>query len=123
MIRTARRLGIATVAVYSDADRDALHVREADEALHIGPVTPRANPLHRHRSDPQGHPQVRRRCRPSGLRIPVAKTRLFAEALAKEGVAFIGPPVNAIQAMGDKITSKEARSPRRASPPCPAIWA
>jgi len=105
VIRTAKRLGIATVAVYSDADRDALHVREADEAIHIGPAPSSESyividrileAIHKSGADAV-HPGY-------GF---LSENPLFAEALAKEGVAFIGPPVNAIQAMGDKITSKK----------------
>ena len=105
VIRTAKRMGIATVAVYSDADRDALHVRMADEAVHIGPAP----------SD-QSYIVIDR------ILDAVAKTgadavhpgygflsenALFAAALEKAGIIFIGPPVRAIEAMGDKITSKK----------------
>ena len=63
VIRTARRMGIATVAVYSDADAGALHVRMADEAVRIGPP-PVGAVVHRHRADPRGLPGDgrRRRC-------------------------------------------------------------
>ncbi len=105
VIRTARKLGIATVAVYSDADRDALHVREADEAVHIGPapssqsyiVIDRIIEAIRRTGVDAVHPGY-------GF---LSENPLFAEALEKEGVTFIGPPVGAIQAMGDKITSKK----------------
>jgi len=105
VIKTARRMGIATVAVYSDADKDALHVRMADEAVHIGP--PQANRSYivierimeaiRQTGAEAVHPGY-------GFLSENAK---FAEALAAAGVAFIGPPVGAIEAMGDKITSKK----------------
>ena len=105
VIRTARDMGIATVAVYSDADRDALHVKMADEAIHIGP--PPAN---------QSYiviPKIMDAIRQSGAEAVhpgygfLSERAEFAEALEAEGVAFIGPPVGAIQAMGDKITSKK----------------
>jgi propionyl-CoA carboxylase alpha chain len=105
VIRTAKKLGIATVAVYSDADRDALHVREADEAVHIGPAPSSQSYIVidnileaiRQTGADAVHPGY-------GF---LSENPLFAEALDKEGVTFIGPPVNAIQAMGDKITSKK----------------
>ncbi|MEO3998265.1 acetyl/propionyl/methylcrotonyl-CoA carboxylase subunit alpha [Mesorhizobium sp. CAU 1732] len=105
VIKTAKKLGIATVAVYSDADREALHVKMADEAVHIGPapsnqsyiVIDKIIDAIRQTGADAVHPGY-------GF---LSENPLFAEALAKEGVAFIGPPVNAIQAMGDKITSKK----------------
>ncbi|MDO5604674.1 MAG: acetyl/propionyl/methylcrotonyl-CoA carboxylase subunit alpha [Paracoccus sp. (in: a-proteobacteria)] len=105
VIKTARKLGIKTVAVYSDADRDALHVKMADEAVHIGP--PPAN---------QSYIVIDRimdAIRQTGAQAVhpgygfLSENKKFAEALAKEGVAFIGPPASAIEAMGDKITSKK----------------
>jgi propionyl-CoA carboxylase alpha chain len=105
VIRTAKKLGIATVAVYSDADKDALHVREADEAVHIGPapsnqsyiVIDKILDAIRQTGADAVHPGY-------GF---LSENAAFAEALEKEGVAFIGPPVRAIEAMGDKITSKK----------------
>ena len=105
VIKTAKKLGIATVAVYSDADRDALHVRMADEAVHIGPapssqsyiVIDKIIEAIRKTGADAVHPGY-------GF---LSENAAFAEALEKEGVAFIGPPVGAIQAMGDKITSKK----------------
>ena len=105
VIKTAKKLGIATVAVYSDADRDALHVKMADEAVHIGPapssqsyiVIEKIIEAIRQTGADAVHPGY-------GFLSENAK---FAEALEKEGVAFIGPPVGAIEAMGDKITSKK----------------
>ncbi|MEM6619724.1 MAG: acetyl/propionyl/methylcrotonyl-CoA carboxylase subunit alpha [Pseudomonadota bacterium] len=108
VIKTARKMGIATVAIYSDADRDALHVRMADEAVHIGP--PPAN---------QSYiviDKVMEAIRATGAEAVhpgygfLSENKLFAEALEKEGVAFIGPPASAIEAMGDKITSKKLAS-------------
>ncbi|MCO6381245.1 acetyl/propionyl/methylcrotonyl-CoA carboxylase subunit alpha [Oceanicola sp. 502str15] len=105
VIKTARRMGISTVAVYSDADRNALHVEMADEAVHIGP--PPAN---------QSYiviDRVMEAIRATGAQAVhpgygfLSENPKFAEALEAEGVAFIGPPVGAIEAMGDKITSKK----------------
>ncbi|MEM8978553.1 MAG: acetyl/propionyl/methylcrotonyl-CoA carboxylase subunit alpha [Pseudomonadota bacterium] len=105
VIKTAKKMGIATVAVYSDADAGALHVKMADEAVHIGP--PPANQSYividkildaiRQTGAEAVHPGY-------GF---LSENKLFAEALEKEGVAFIGPPAGAIEKMGDKITSKK----------------
>ncbi|MGB5868576.1 MAG: acetyl/propionyl/methylcrotonyl-CoA carboxylase subunit alpha, partial [Albidovulum sp.] len=105
VIKTARKMGIKTVAVYSDADRNALHVKMADEAVHIGP--PPANQSYividkimdaiRQTGAEAVHPGY-------GF---LSENMKFAEALEKEGVVFIGPPSPAIEAMGDKITSKK----------------
>ncbi len=105
VIKTAKKLGIATVAVYSDADRDAMHVRMADETVHIGPspsaqsyiVIDKIIDAIRKTGADAVHPGY-------GF---LSENAIFADALEKEGVAFIGPPVGAIQAMGDKITSKK----------------
>ncbi|MEM9475002.1 MAG: acetyl/propionyl/methylcrotonyl-CoA carboxylase subunit alpha [Pseudomonadota bacterium] len=105
VIKTARKMGIATVAVYSDADANALHVRMADEAIHIGP--PPAN---------QSYiviDKIMEAIKESGAEAVhpgygfLSENPKFAEALEKAGVAFIGPPKGAIEAMGDKITSKK----------------
>ena len=105
VIKTAKKMGIATVAVYSDADRNALHVKMADEAVHIGP--PPAN---------QSYiviDKIMQAIRETGAEAVhpgygfLSENMKFAEALEKEGVAFIGPPSGAIEAMGDKITSKK----------------
>ena len=125
VIRTARRMGIKTVAVYSEADADALHVREADEAVRIGPPPSAESYLaHRpHRRGLQARPAPRR-CIPATASC--RRTRAFAAALAKAGIVFIGPTPRAIAAMGDKIESKKlaadgrrhdrARPSRRRSP-------
>ncbi|MFV2035701.1 MAG: acetyl/propionyl/methylcrotonyl-CoA carboxylase subunit alpha, partial [Halocynthiibacter sp.] len=105
VIRTARNMGIATVAIYSDADRQALHVQMADEAIHIGPSPARQSYIVIER--------VMEAARASGADAVhpgygfLSENKLFAEALAREGIAFIGPPVGAIESMGDKITSKK----------------
>ncbi|WP_433989575.1 Carbamoyl-phosphate synthase large chain (plasmid) [Pseudoseohaeicola sp. NH-UV-7] len=105
VIKSARKMGISTVAIYSDADKQALHVQMADEAVHIGP--PPAN---------QSYiviDKVMEAIRASGAQAVhpgygfLSENSKFAEALAAEGVAFIGPPVGAIEKMGDKITSKK----------------
>ncbi len=105
VIRSAREMGIATVAVFSDADADAPHVRLADEAVRIGP--PPAN---------QSYIVIERildAIRQSGAQAVhpgygfLSENKAFAQALAAEGVTFIGPPARAIEAMGDKITSKK----------------
>ena len=104
VIRTARRMGIATVAVYSDADRGALHVEQADEAVCIGGAAPAESYL---RID-----AIVDACRASGAEAVhpgygfLSENRAFREALDAAGVVFIGPPAGAIESMGDKITSK-----------------
>ncbi|WP_425083796.1 acetyl-CoA carboxylase biotin carboxylase subunit [Ruegeria profundi] len=105
VIKTARKMGVGTVAIYSDADKNALHVSMADEAVHIGP--PPAN---------QSYiviDKVMDAIRQSGAQAVhpgygfLSENAKFAEALDAEGVAFVGPPVGAIESMGDKITSKK----------------
>ena len=105
VIKTARKMGIATVAIYSDADRNALHVKMADEAVHIGPAPANQSYI--------VIDKVMGAIRQTGAEAVhpgygfLSENKLFAEALAAEGVAFIGPPAGAIEAMGDKITSKK----------------
>jgi len=105
VIRTAKKMGIATVAVYSDADANALHVREADEAVHIGPAPSNQSYI--------VIDKILEAIRKTGADAVhpgygfLSENPAFAAALEKEGVAFIGPPVKAIEAMGDKITSKK----------------
>ncbi|MEM0948245.1 MAG: acetyl/propionyl/methylcrotonyl-CoA carboxylase subunit alpha [Pseudomonadota bacterium] len=105
VIKTARAMGISTVAIYSDADAGALHVKIADEAVHIGP--PPAN---------QSYiviEKVIEAIRATGAEAVhpgygfLSENPKFAAALEAEGVVFIGPPKGAIEAMGDKITSKK----------------
>ena len=105
VIKTAKRMGIKTVAVFSDADRNALHVQMADEAVNIGP--PPANQSYidiekvisavKKTNAQAVHPGY-------GFLSENAK---FAKSLFDIGVTFIGPPQNAIESMGDKITSKK----------------
>ena len=105
VIKTAKQMGIKTVAVFSDADRNALHVQMADEAVNIGP--PPANQSYidiekvisavKKTNAQAVHPGY-------GFLSENAK---FAKSLSDIGVTFIGPPENAIESMGDKITSKK----------------
>ncbi|MFK0167092.1 acetyl-CoA carboxylase biotin carboxylase subunit [Rhizobium sp. NPDC090279] len=105
VIRSAKNLGIPTVAVYSDADRDALHVRLADEAVHIGPAPSNQSYIAIDRILEAVHKTGADAVHPGyGF---LSENSAFAETLKREGVIFIGPPVGAIQAMGDKITSKK----------------
>ncbi len=105
VIKTARRMGIATVAVYSDADARAPFVQMADEAVHIGPSPASESYL--------VADKIIAACKATGAEAVhpgygfLSERTSFAEALAKENIAFIGPPVNAIAAMGDKIESKK----------------
>ena len=105
VIRTAREMGIKTVAVYSDADARAQHVKDADEAVHIGGAPASESYL--------VIDKILDAIRQTGAEAVhpgygfLSENKAFAEALEKEGVAFIGPPPGAIEAMGDKITSKK----------------
>src|SRR5437763_2886046 len=105
IIRTAHRMGIARVAVYSDADTHALHVRMADEAIRIGPAPSAESYLDIER--------IIDACRESGAEAVhpgygfLSENPAFARALAKAGVTFSGPAAEAIAAMGDKIESKK----------------
>jgi propionyl-CoA carboxylase alpha chain len=105
IVRTARRMGIATVAVYSEADRSALHAEMADEAVEIGPARPSESYLSIDR--------IVDACRRTGAQAVhpgygfLSENAAFARALAEAGIVFIGPPAAAIDAMGDKLRSKE----------------
>ncbi|WP_120636092.1 acetyl/propionyl/methylcrotonyl-CoA carboxylase subunit alpha [Ruegeria sp. EL01] len=105
VIKTARKMGIGTIAIYSDADRQALHVEMADEAVHIGPAPANQSYI--------VIDKVMDAIRQSGAQAVhpgygfLSENAKFAEALEAEGVAFVGPPKGAIEAMGDKITSKK----------------
>ena len=104
IIRTCRKLGIATVAVYSEADADALHVLQADEKVLLGPPQAAQSYLMADR--------IVAACRQTGAEAVhpgygfLSERAGFAKALAEAGIAFVGPPVRAIEAMGDKIESK-----------------
>ncbi|WP_292398839.1 acetyl/propionyl/methylcrotonyl-CoA carboxylase subunit alpha, partial [Mesorhizobium sp.] len=105
VIKTAHKMGIATVAVYSDADRDAVHVEMADEAVHIGP-----SPAAQSYLVPE---KIIAACKATGAEAVhpgygfLSERASFCEALEKEGIVFIGPKPRAIRAMGDKIESKK----------------
>ena len=105
IIRTARRMGIATVAVYCDSDADALHVEMADEAVNIGPPPAATSYLVIDR--------IIDACRQTGADAVhpgygfLSEQAGFVEALDAKGIAFIGPNAKAIAAMGDKIESKK----------------
>ncbi|MDG2002140.1 MAG: acetyl/propionyl/methylcrotonyl-CoA carboxylase subunit alpha [Novosphingobium sp.] len=105
VIKTARRMGIATVAVYSDADARAPFVRMADEAVHIGPPPAAESYLIADKIIAAAKQTGAEAVHP-GYGFLSERTS-FAEALAKEGIEFIGPLVGAIAAMGDKIESKK----------------
>ena len=105
VIRTCKRLGIKTVAVYSEADADALHVREADEAVLIGPPPSAQSYLL--------IDKIIDACKQTGAQAVhpgygfLSEKEAFQKALAEAGIAFIGPNARAIHAMGDKIESKK----------------
>jgi len=105
VIRTARRMGIRTVAVYSEADAEALHVQQADEAVAIGPAPSAQSYLSIER--------IVRACKDSGAEAVhpgygfLSENQAFAAALKKAGIVFVGPPAKAVAAMGDKIESKK----------------
>ncbi|NBR78830.1 MAG: ATP-grasp domain-containing protein, partial [Alphaproteobacteria bacterium] len=105
VIKTARKMGIQTVAVYSDADAMAMHVREADEAVHIGGA-PAAESYLVIDKILDAIKQTGAQAVHPGYGF-LSENKAFAEALDKAGIAFIGPPAGAIEAMGDKITSKK----------------
>ena len=104
VIKTARRMGIATVAVYSDADRDALHVRQADEAIHIGAAPARESYLLGERILEAARATRAEAIHPGyGF---LSENAEFARNCAEQGVVFIGPPTGAIEAMGSKSAAK-----------------
>jgi 3-methylcrotonyl-CoA carboxylase alpha subunit len=104
VIKTARRMGIATVAVYSDADASARHVRLADEAVHIGPSPARESYLLGEKILAAAKATGAQAIHPGyGF---LSENEAFAEACAREGVVFIGPPASAIRAMGSKSAAK-----------------
>jgi propionyl-CoA carboxylase alpha chain len=113
IIKTARKMGILTVAVYSDADRDALHVEMADEALHIGPPAAAESYLQIEK--------IVAACKATGAEAVhpgygfLSEREAFPRALAKAGIVFIGPNPDAIAAMGDKIESKKAAAKAKVS--------
>ena len=102
-------MGIQTVAVYSDADRNALHVSMADEAIHIGPPAAAESYIVIDKIM-DAIKQIRRRGGASGLWLSCRKIPALLKPWKAGNVAFIGPPAGAIEAMGDKITSKKLAS-------------
>ncbi|MCA1710247.1 MAG: ATP-grasp domain-containing protein [Actinobacteria bacterium] len=108
VIRTLRAMGIRSVAVYSDADAGARHVREADIAVRLGPAPARESYLSIER--------IVQACKETGAEAVhpgygfLAENAEFARALEAAGVVFIGPPVNAVEVMGDKIRAKQTVS-------------
>jgi propionyl-CoA carboxylase alpha chain len=113
IIKTARRMGIETVAVYSDADRDALHVEMADDSVPIGPPPAAESYL--------SIEHIVAAAKRSGAEAVhpgygfLSERAAFATALAKAGIVFIGPNAGAIAAMGDKIAAKQAAAKARIS--------
>lgn len=108
VIRTARQMGVQTVAVYSDADADALHVREADEAVHIGPSPARDSYLQGQRIL-----DVAQRCGAQAIHPGygfLSENAQFSADCAERGIAFIGPGAEAIAAMGSKSAAKAIMS-------------
>ncbi|MEL6919405.1 MAG: acetyl/propionyl/methylcrotonyl-CoA carboxylase subunit alpha [Pseudomonadota bacterium] len=108
VIQTAKRMGIATVAVYSDADAGALHVHMADEAVHIGAPAASESYLVAEK--------IIAACKQTGAQAVhpgygfLSERASFCAALEAEGIVFVGPKPKAIEAMGDKITSKKIAS-------------
>ena len=104
IFNTARRMGVATVAVYSDADRNARHVAEADEAVHIGDAVAAQSYLN--------GTKIIAACKQTGAQAVhpgygfLSENAAFAGRLEQAGIVFIGPCADAIEAMGDKIASK-----------------
>ena len=105
VMATARRMGIATVAVYSDADRDAVHVEQADEAVCIGPA-PSAESYLVQKNILAAVKRTNADAVHPGYGF-LSENASFARVLARAGVAFIGPEPHAITVMGDKIRSKK----------------
>src|SRR4051812_27282999 len=113
VIKTARRMGIATVAVYSDADKDALHVELADERVHIGPAPAAESYLVIDKIVAASKTTAAEAVHPGyGF---LSERAAFAQALADNGITFIGPNPHAIEAMGDKIESKKAANAAKVS--------
>ncbi|MAU59265.1 MAG: acetyl/propionyl-CoA carboxylase subunit alpha [Parvibaculum sp.] len=105
VMKTAKKMGIATVAVYSDADKDALHVEMADEAVHIGAAAASESYL--------VIDKIIAACKQTGAEAVhpgygfLSENARFAQALKDNGIAFIGPNIKAVEVMGDKIESKK----------------
>src|ERR1041384_5629182 len=113
VMKTARRLGIETVAVYSEADRDALHVEIADEAVLIGPPAAAESYLVIEKIVDACKKTAAATVHPGyGF---LSEREAFPKALAAAGIVFIGPNPKAIAAMGDKIESKKAAAAAKVS--------
>ena len=105
VIKTARKMGIQTVAVYSEADKDAMHVELADEAVCIGPAASKESYLIAEK--------IIAACKQTGAEAVhpgygfLSENEAFSRTLEEQGIIFIGPKHHAIAAMGDKIASKK----------------
>src|SRR5574337_1636519 len=105
VIKTARKMGIATVAVHSEADKDALHVEMADEAVCIGPAPSKESYL--------VMDKIIAACKQTGAQAVhpgygfLSENEEFSRRLEEEGIVFIGPKHSSVAAMGDKIASKK----------------
>ena len=104
VIRTAREMGMRTIAIYSELDRDALHVDLADEAWNVGPAPAADSYLNQQKILQIAHDSGAEGIHPGyGF---LSESATFAQAVADAGIVWVGPPASAIQAMGDKITSR-----------------
>ncbi|MCU0654823.1 MAG: ATP-grasp domain-containing protein [Polyangiaceae bacterium] len=115
VIRTCKRLGIATVAVYSDADAGSLHVKQADEAVRIGPAPVKDSYL-----QIETLVEVARKHGAEGVHPGyglLSERRAFAEAVAAAGITFIGPPPEALDAFGDKLKARAVARSVGVEPP------
>ena len=115
VMRTAQEMGIKTVAVYSDVDRNALHVRYADEAVHIGPSPSKDSYL--------VTDKIIKACKDLGVDAVhpgygfLSENADFARAIEAQGIIFIGPSAEAIEIMGNKLAAKDAVSKPGTSSP------
>src|SRR3954467_9183644 len=114
VIKTAKKMGITTVAVYSEADRDALHVELADESVCIGPPASRESYL--------AAEKLIAACKSTGGEAVhpgygfLSENEEFARRVEEEGIVFIGPKHHSIAAMGDKIASKKLAGAAKVNP-------
>ena len=104
VLKSCREIGITTVAVYSDVDRDAIHVLEADEAVYLGEAEPALSYLNIDAVIEAAQKTGAEAIHPGyGF---LAENATFAERCEKEGIVFIGPPASVIRDLGDKITAR-----------------